>query len=415
MSKYALQALDEAIDAISSIKLHTLDRSAMQTLVLRLETARLRLDAVSARVLGRFESNGDWAGDASRDAAAWVKNRTGASRGDVVARVRLGRRLSRMPIAAAAVLAGEITVEHVRLLARCVSWRTAREFEADEARLVDLARKLDADRFKPLVQQWIDWADDDGNTPRRELPDELFVSETLEGRVVGKFSLSPAIGLPFIEALRAKTDELFHRDKRMREVDPSDPLLDSPPPARRARALCELVDKGYGATDPERRQAGLTVLVDEKTLAGIPVPLGEEASVVRETLYGSDVPQELLNLWACDCSASRLVITADGVPLDLGREIRTANREQRRALKGRDRGCAVPGCDCSPNWCDAHHLVWWTRGGTTDLANLVMTCRHHHRRIHAGQLIVKMVEGLPRFYLPDDTELVEPVRVTVAA
>ncbi len=136
----------------------------------------------------------------------------------------------------------------------------------------------------------------------------------------------------------------------------------------------------------------MTVLVDEKTLAGIEAPL-DDSTVVRETLYGSDVPQELLDLWACDCSVSRLVITANGVPLDLGREVRTANREQRRALKGRDRGCAVPGCDCSPNWCDAHHIVWWTRGGTTDLENLVMTCRHHHRRIHAGELLVKMIDG----------------------
>src|SRR5207302_1625882 len=102
-------------------------------------------------VLGWFESNGDFAGDASRDAAAWVKKRTGTSRGDVVSRVRIGRKLPRMPLAAAAFLLGEITFEHVRVLARCVSWRTMRAFEVDEDKLVELARQFDVVRFKQLI------------------------------------------------------------------------------------------------------------------------------------------------------------------------------------------------------------------------------------------------------------------------
>jgi hypothetical protein len=35
-----------------------------------------------------------------------------------------------------------------------------------------------------------------------------------------------------------------------------------------------------------------------------------------------------------------------------------------------------------PVACDAHHVVHWADGGGTDLANLVLLCRAHHRVIH---------------------------------
>jgi HNH endonuclease len=50
----------------------------------------------------------------------------------------------------------------------------------------------------------------------------------------------------------------------------------------------------------------------------------------------------------------------------------------------RDGGCAVPGCDRPLAWCEAHHLRHWLHGGATDLANLVLLCRAHHRAVHEG-------------------------------
>jgi HNH endonuclease len=57
---------------------------------------------------------------------------------------------------------------------------------------------------------------------------------------------------------------------------------------------------------------------------------------------------------------------------------------QRRALTHRDGGCVFPGCDRPEAWCDAHHLVHWTRGGPTDLDNLALLCRRHHVTVHEG-------------------------------
>jgi hypothetical protein len=71
-------------------------------------------------------------------------------------------------------------------------------------------------------------------------------------------------------------------------------------------------------------------------------------------------------------------------PLDLGRTTRVVSPAQRTALAVRDGGCVFPGCDRPLAWCEAHHLVHWLDGGPTDLDNLVLLCRAHHRAVHEG-------------------------------
>ena len=75
---------------------------------------------------------------------------------------------------------------------------------------------------------------------------------------------------------------------------------------------------------------------------------------------------------------------APGQPLDLGRATRVVSPAQHRALAVRDRGCVFPGCERPLAWCDAHHLWHWIDGGPTDLWNLALVCRAHHRTIHEG-------------------------------
>jgi len=70
--------------------------------------------------------------------------------------------------------------------------------------------------------------------------------------------------------------------------------------------------------------------------------------------------------------------------LELGRTTRVVSPAQRAALAVRDGGCVFPGCDRPLAWCDAHHLRHWLHGGATDLANLVLLCRAHHRAAHEG-------------------------------
>jgi hypothetical protein len=71
-------------------------------------------------------------------------------------------------------------------------------------------------------------------------------------------------------------------------------------------------------------------------------------------------------------------------PLEVGRISRVVQAAQRAALAIRDGGCVFPGCDRPLAWCEAHHLRHWLHGGPTDLANLALLCRAHHRAVHEG-------------------------------
>ncbi len=106
---------------------------------------------------------------------------------------------------------------------------------------------------------------------------------------------------------------------------------------------------------------------------------------------------------ACDARILPAVLDGAGQPLDLGRERRLFTGPLRRALVLRDGGCAFPGCDRPPRWCDGHHVVHWADGGATSLANAVLLCGHHHRLIHdarAGWSVHIGADGRPAFVPP---------------
>jgi hypothetical protein len=75
---------------------------------------------------------------------------------------------------------------------------------------------------------------------------------------------------------------------------------------------------------------------------------------------------------------------APSQPLDVGRASRVITPAQRSALAVRDGGCVFPDCPRPPSWCEGHHLWHWADGGPTDLANLALVCRAHHRAVHEG-------------------------------
>lgn len=76
------------------------------------------------------------------------------------------------------------------------------------------------------------------------------------------------------------------------------------------------------------------------------------------------------------------VLTIDGassVPLNLWRSHRTASIAQRVALLAIQGVCSWTGCSAPLTECEAHHILAWIKGGTTDIANLTALCREHHR------------------------------------
>ena len=56
----------------------------------------------------------------------------------------------------------------------------------------------------------------------------------------------------------------------------------------------------------------------------------------------------------------------------------------------------MPGCRAHTNL-DAHHIRHRQHGGTNELSNLITLCEAHHLALHAGTLVIEIVDGEVRF------------------
>lgn len=108
---------------------------------------------------------------------------------------------------------------------------------------------------------------------------------------------------------------------------------------------------------------------------------------------GDLVPIEALGRLLCESVVQRAVVDERGHVLDLGREQRLFTKPQRIALAVKYLGCATPGCHMPVAWTEAHHVVWWSRGGPTDTENGILLCTHCHHEVHAGRLLIVGTPG----------------------
>ncbi len=101
-----------------------------------------------------------------------------------------------------------------------------------------------------------------------------------------------------------------------------------------------------------------------------------------EAAHVGRLSQATLERLTCDCKLARILTDGPSQILDVGRATRTVTTAQWNALVARDQHCTHPGCTRPPAYCDAHHIIHWTHGGPTNLANLRLLCWEHHRKQH---------------------------------
>jgi uncharacterized membrane protein YgcG len=98
----------------------------------------------------------------------------------------------------------------------------------------------------------------------------------------------------------------------------------------------------------------------------------------------------------CDADIYGIIFDGRGVPLHHGRRTRTVSPQQWRTLVARDGGCVI--CGAKPSLCQAHHVKFWSRGGPTDIDNLVLLCHNHHRWVHDNETTLR--RGRKGWYAP---------------
>lgn len=158
------------------------------------------------------------------------------------------------------------------------------------------------------------------------------------------------------------------------ERGPAGPRRPSNVEALVAAADAALANEEEARTGGERVQ--LVIHVEQEALDE-----GGEGSCLLAD--GPAIAPETARRLACDASIVTL-IERGGEPLGVGRKTRRIPLALRRALEARDGCCRFPGC--TNRHVDAHYIKHWADDGETELVNLVLLCRRHHRLVHDGGL-----------------------------
>ena len=127
---------------------------------------------------------------------------------------------------------------------------------------------------------------------------------------------------------------------------------------------------------------------------------GSENGATGSLAFTGPVTAFTVRKIACDADIIPVVLGGEGQILDIGRASRVFPPHIRKAITARDRGCAFPQCTIPAPWCEAHHITYWSRGGTTGTGNGTLLCSHHHHVIHKEHWSIQMRTGIPWFIPP---------------
>ncbi len=358
-------------------------------------------------------------GDRDFTAARARTTRTGY--GQAAREVAQATTLETMPTVADAVCDGRVPLAHLDALARVASRASAEgaaalTTPAGQDHVVDLAERLPVRDFTAHLAQLVashDPAGAEHDLTAQRAARFLHLSHQPDGTYLrGRLDrVSGEILRVALDSAGQAPDET--RDKAQADADALVAV------ARRATG-----SSGTGGTGSTATRPHLSLVVPAATFAELrahhartdsgPVAAGPAGAgtggarpdgarheaprrlpVEPATLEdGTPVAMSELARALCDCDIARIVLSAEAVPVDLGRTQRLYPATHRRAVSLRDRHCAWDGCAVPAPYCDVHHIRWWDRDdGPTSLDNAVLLCSHHHHVVHTLDL---RIERLPR-------------------
>ncbi len=310
-----------------------------------------------SRMAVEFERSQQWEQEGYNSAADWMRFNCHMNSYAVWNALAVGEQEGRLAQSIEAMKAREIGFAHLATMGRTAD-ELGKGFE--EAKLLPLAKKHSPGKFHQKVLHYKHAVDAAGyNRDQERLAEErsLRMSTAQDGCLLLHGVLDPIGGAAVRSALEPLAQPSGACDDRNREQ-------------RYADALVELASAG--------KPANLQITATIETLKGLAGAAGAEME------FSLPISSTSVQRMACDCSVTRVLLSQDSMPVDVGRSKRVISGALGRALKARDGNCKWPTCERSASMCDGHHLVHWIDGGPTDLDNLVLLCRRHHRMVHEG-------------------------------
>ncbi|AYY13735.1 HNH endonuclease [Actinobacteria bacterium YIM 96077] len=388
MSSELLKDLTEAVRELAASPVGELSDAEVTD---QLVALRKLADAAEAAYLTRlrtFDTRGISETTSALSTRAWVRHQLHVAPGETSRSLKIARRLTDLPVVENALIEGTIRVPHAGAITDATALLGSEVIAGCQDALVEAARADEPSRLRAALRGLGAAVDDTRAVKRAEKRDEgrwLDLASTFDGA----YAIDGVLGSEHGAVVGTAIDALS------RPAGPDDART---PAQRRADALVELCRRALAHGDVPS-QAGesshVVVVTDLATL--------ESRSGGTGTLAdGSMLRGEAVRRLACDARVSRIIVGPDSRPLDVGRSQRTATTAQRKGLRLRDGGCRFPGCRRPVEWSEVHHVVFWARGGRTDVDEMILLCRKHHTTVHEGGWHIQILgPGRFRFVDPD--------------
>jgi hypothetical protein len=326
-----------------------------------------RWEARRAELLAEAERRGVACREGYASTTAWLIALSGEPAGVCRSRMAVAAALKDLPQTRRAFTSGELCESRVKLLADAQAV-APEQFARDETALVARVAAAPAGRAPRVLAEWKRHADPaaaEAEVERLHTLRALHLSTGWFGMVHLNGDLDPEAGGVVLAAIRSLAEPVG--------LDPADTRS---PAQCRADALAEICRRYLDGGSGGSRRPHLTITVPRETL--------QEGRGVVDTEAGPITVESARRL-ACDATISPVITGPGGRPATTGPVRRVVHPALRRALEARDQHCTHLGCDMPARWCDAHHIQHWADGGKTQLSNLRLLCRRHHRVAHHHQ------------------------------
>ena len=400
----SIEQMDAALDGLFELDLDAFPAADLVRLAGRCETLARRQAVLSGDLAVQIQRReiSELGGAPHKVLADWLRITPAQARRRATLAEPLAARTSLtgeplpplQPTTAGAWRAGELDVDHVRVIQRFLADLpiavSRDEREGAESFLAEHARELRPDQLAKLAEQLALILNPDGtfsDADRALRRGFSWGPQQADGMSQGKLCATPA--------LRAELDALFAKLAAPGVCNPSDqsPIVEGEPTAEQADADHRTV----GQRQHDALSAIARSLLGDPKLGqhnGLPVTVIISASLqdlqskagVAVTGGGTLVPMaDVIRMASHSYHYLTVFDEVSGRTLWLGRTKRIATADQRIVLHGRDRGCSHPGCTVPGYGCQVHHAEKdWADGGNTDVDDLGFACGPHNRLVKRG-------------------------------
>lgn len=403
----AAASIDEVLKSLADVNPTFMTTQEKATALVEFVSLESRLAEVRLRVLAAADDVSEAQG--FRSTGDWLSHHARIRRSDAAADLSLSKALDRdRPVLAVGLREGRVNLRQARVIAAALDelpTRVGAEVLAKaEVHLVRLAAEYDPSELAKLGRRILEVIDPERfeEEEARTLADaEKHASEKqrLRMRAMGDGTTRISAIVPDAAAallatylhaftnprlsdgaVRNRTDEAGQEASEKPAF--GGPLAMLGRPKQLAEAFSQLLE----AIDPSR----LPIHGGDATNVTVTITLADLQKKLGVAALDNGVPGDGFDTISA-AQARRLACTARIIPavlggkseiLDVGRGQRLFTKAQRRALLLRDKTCRAEGCDIPGAWCEAHHLVPWSQGGSTDLKDGALLCSKHHHRAH---------------------------------